>query len=65
MEPEVEGGFYTNRDSAYIYSHLSREFGRVLVVRAAAQDPADLRSARSGCRAASFASGRCAPASRG
>ena len=32
MEPEVQGGFYSNRDSAYIYSHLSRLFGQVLVL---------------------------------
>ena len=32
MKPKVEGGFYSNRDSAYIYSHLSRVFGRVLVL---------------------------------
>jgi hypothetical protein len=33
MEPENEGGFYSNRDSAYIYAHLAREFGPVLVVQ--------------------------------
>jgi hypothetical protein len=33
MQPEVRGGFYSNRDSAYIYSHLAREFGPVLMVR--------------------------------
>jgi len=32
-QPESQGGFYSNRDSAYIYAHLSREFGPVLVVR--------------------------------
>jgi hypothetical protein len=32
MEPDNEGGFYSNRDSAYIYSHLAREFGPILVV---------------------------------
>ena len=32
MEPELQGGFYSNRDSAYIYSHLSRLFGQVLVL---------------------------------
>jgi hypothetical protein len=32
MQPELQGGFYSNRDSAYIYSHLSRLFGRVLVL---------------------------------
>jgi hypothetical protein len=32
--PEVRGGNYSNRDSAYVYSHLSRRFGSVLVVRA-------------------------------
>jgi hypothetical protein len=33
MQPEVRGGLYSNRDSAYIYSHLAREFGPVLVIR--------------------------------
>lgn len=32
MDPDLEGGFYSNRDSAYIYSHLAREFGPILVV---------------------------------
>ena len=31
--PEAEGGNYSNKDSAYIYAHLSRKFGDVLVVR--------------------------------
>jgi hypothetical protein len=31
--PEQKGGFYSNRDSAYIYAHLSRGFGPVLVVQ--------------------------------
>jgi hypothetical protein len=31
--PEVKGGSYSNKDSAYIYSHLSRKFGPLLVVR--------------------------------
>ena len=30
--PEVKGGNYSNRDSAYIYSHLAQEFGPVVVV---------------------------------
>jgi hypothetical protein len=30
--PEVEGGNYSNRDSAYIYTHLAQEFGPVFVV---------------------------------
>ena len=30
--PEVEGGNYSNRDSAYIYSHLAQEFGPVVVI---------------------------------
>jgi hypothetical protein len=30
--PEAEGGNYSNRDSAYIYSHLAQEFGPVFVV---------------------------------
>lgn len=34
MEPDLEGGFYSNRDSAYIYAHLAREFGPILVVEA-------------------------------
>ena len=34
-EPAPEkGGFYSNRDNAYIYAHLSRRFGPVLVLRA-------------------------------
>jgi hypothetical protein len=33
MEPEVQGGFYSNRDTAYIYVHLSRHFGPLLVVQ--------------------------------
>jgi hypothetical protein len=32
MDPELKGGFYSNRDSAYIYAHLSRLFGDVVVV---------------------------------
>jgi hypothetical protein len=32
--PEVEGGNYSNLDSAYIYSHLAREFGPVFVLEA-------------------------------
>jgi len=32
--PEVKGGNYSNRDSAYIYSHLAQEFGPVYVVEA-------------------------------
>lgn len=30
--PEVEGGNYSNRDSAYIYVHLNRKFGPLLVI---------------------------------
>ncbi len=30
--PAVRGGNYSNRDSAYVYSHLSRRFGAVLSV---------------------------------
>lgn len=30
--PEERGGFYSNRDNAYIFAHLSRKFGRVLTV---------------------------------
>ena len=33
MQPEVRGGFYSNRDSAYVYAHLAQEFGPVLVIR--------------------------------
>jgi hypothetical protein len=33
MEPEVQGGFYSNRDSAYLYVHLSRDFGPLFVVQ--------------------------------
>ncbi len=32
MDADVKGGFYSNRDSAYIYAHLSRLFGPVVVV---------------------------------
>lgn len=32
MGADVEGGFYSNRDSAYIYAHLSRLFGPVVVI---------------------------------
>ena len=31
--PQERGGFYSNRDNAYIFAHLSRKFGRVLTVR--------------------------------
>ena len=31
--PAAQGGNYSNKDSAYIYAHLSRKFGPVLVVR--------------------------------
>ncbi len=33
MGAEVQGGFYSNRDSAYVYAHLSRDFGPLFVVR--------------------------------
>ncbi len=33
VAPTLEGGNYSNRDSAYIYAHLSRKFGPVLVLR--------------------------------
>ncbi len=33
MEATEQGGFYSNRDSAYVYSHLSRLFGPVLIVK--------------------------------
>jgi hypothetical protein len=33
MGAESQGGFYSNRDSAYLYVHLSRLFGPVLVVK--------------------------------
>jgi hypothetical protein len=32
MGGDLKGGFYSNRDSAYIYAHLSRLFGPVVVV---------------------------------
>src|SRR4051794_11631129 len=32
MGAQVQGGFYSNKDSAYVYAHLSRLFGPVLVV---------------------------------
>jgi len=34
MEPDLEGGFYSNRDSAYVFAHLSRKFGPLFVVQA-------------------------------
>ncbi|HEX6115741.1 MAG TPA: hypothetical protein VFY99_01485, partial [Solirubrobacterales bacterium] len=34
QQPVSQGGFYSNRDSAYIYAHLAREFGPILVVQA-------------------------------
>ncbi len=33
MGAELQGGFYSNRDSAYIYAHLSRDFGPLFVVQ--------------------------------
>jgi hypothetical protein len=34
QEPVMQqGGFYSNRDSAYVYGHLSRGYGPVLVLR--------------------------------
>jgi hypothetical protein len=33
MDVESEGGFYSNRDSAYIFAHLSRNFGPLVVLR--------------------------------
>jgi hypothetical protein len=30
---ESQGGFYSNRDNAYVYAHLSRKFGPLFVVR--------------------------------
>jgi hypothetical protein len=32
MGASVQGGFYSNRDSAYVYAHLAREFGPLVVV---------------------------------
>jgi hypothetical protein len=32
--PAERGGFYSNRDNAYVFAHLSRKFGPVLTVRA-------------------------------
>ena len=32
--PPERGGFYSNRDNAYIFSHLSRRFGKVVTVQA-------------------------------
>ena len=32
MDADLEGGFYSNRDSAYIYAHLAREFGPVVML---------------------------------
>jgi hypothetical protein len=34
MEPDLEGGFYSNRDTAYVFTHLAREFGPLFVVEA-------------------------------
>ena len=33
QDPEQRGGFYSNKDSAYIFAHLSRGYGPVLVVQ--------------------------------
>ncbi len=33
-KPDLRGGFYSNRDNAYIFAHLSRRFGKVLTVEA-------------------------------
>ena len=33
MGADLEGGFYSNRDSAYIFAHLAREFGPVVVLQ--------------------------------
>jgi hypothetical protein len=30
---DAQGGFYSNRDNAYVYAHLSRRFGPLFVVR--------------------------------
>ena len=50
MEADLQGGFYSNRDSAYIYAHLAREFGPVVVLeRQAAEVPAHLRASRGAC----------------
>jgi hypothetical protein len=32
MGGDLQGGFYSNRDSAYVYAHLAREFGPVVAV---------------------------------
>jgi len=32
--PPERGGFYSNRDNAYIFTHLSRQFGKVLTIQA-------------------------------
>ena len=33
IAPESKGGFYSNRDTAYVFTHLSRVLGEVVVVR--------------------------------
>jgi hypothetical protein len=33
MGGDLQGGLYSNRDSAYVYAHLAREFGPVVVVQ--------------------------------
>lgn len=33
LEPESQGGFYSNRDTAYVFAHLSRTLGETVVVR--------------------------------
>jgi hypothetical protein len=33
QSPELRGGFYSNRDTAYVFTHLSRKLGEVVVVR--------------------------------
>ena len=32
MNATLQGGFYSNRDSAYIFAHLAQEFGPVVVL---------------------------------
>jgi hypothetical protein len=34
VEPSLQGGLYSNRDSAYVFTHLDRGFGKVVVLEA-------------------------------
>ncbi len=62
--PQERGGFYSNRDNAYIFTHLSRKFGKVLRSRPGCPPHPRPMPARGAWAAGSCASGRCAAGSR-